>query len=124
MVAKIAFWFNAVGTQLTFWPLVIIGADGMPRRYWDYSVDTMGPRAIDWEWWHHLATYGALINGVGLLLMIAGWLYAVFGGERVGRNPWGSKSLEWTHASYPIGPGNFDEDVKVTAEWTPYNYAK
>jgi cytochrome c oxidase subunit I len=123
-LAKLAFWLNAVGTQLTFWPLIIIGADGMPRRYWDYSVDTVGPRALGWESWHHVATYGAMINGVGLFLMVAGWVYAVFAGERVGRNPWGSKSLEWTHASYPIGPGNFDEDVVVTSDWTPYSYKK
>jgi cytochrome c oxidase subunit 1 len=124
-VAKIAFWFNAAGTQLTFWPLFIIGADGMPRRYWDYSVETVGAeRAANWEWWHHIATYGAMINGVGIFLMFSGWAYSVFAGERVGRNPWGSKSLEWTHASYPIGPGNFDEPVEVTADWTPYNYKK
>ena len=124
-VAKIAFWFNAAGTQLTFWPLFIIGADGMPRRYWDYSVETVGAeRAMNWEWWHHIATYGAMINGVGIFLMFSGWAYSVFAGERVGRNPWGSKSLEWTHASYPIGPGNFDEPVEVSADWTPYNYGK
>lgn len=124
MVAKTAFWLNAVGTQLTFWPLIFVGADGFPRRYWDYSVENEGPRAINWEWWHHIATYGAIINGVGLFLVVTGWLYAAFAGERVGRNPWGSKSLEWSHASYPIGPGNFDEDVVVTADWTPYNYKK
>ena len=49
-VSKLAFWFNAVGTQLTFWPLFIIGVDGMPRRYWDYSVETVGAaRATDWD---------------------------------------------------------------------------
>ncbi len=125
MVAKIAFWFNAVGVNLTMWPLMIIGVDGMPRRYWDYSADTVGAaRAMDWEWYMHLATYGAIINGIGLALMVSGWIYSVFGGERVGRNPWGSKSLEWSHASYPIGPGNFDEDVEVAADWTPYSYTK
>ncbi len=56
--------------------------------------------------------------------MILGWVWSAFAGTRVGRNPWGSKSLEWTHASYPIGPGNFDEPVAVSADWTPYNYAK
>ena len=124
-VSKLAFWFNLVGTQLTFWPLFIIGVDGMPRRYWDYSAEVVGAaRSANWEFYHHLSTYGAAITGVGIFLMIAGWIYSAFAGERVGRNPWGSKSLEWTHASYPIGPGNFPEDVVVAADWTPYNYAK
>ena len=60
-VSKLAFWLNVVGTQLTFWPLFIIGVDGMPRRYWDYSAETVGAaRAANWEFYHHLSTYGAL----------------------------------------------------------------
>ena len=95
MVAKIAFWFNAAGTQLTFWPLFYIGADGMMRRYWDYSVETVGAeRAANWEFYHHIATYGAIVNGIGLFLMFGGWIYSAFAGQRVERNPWGSKSLE------------------------------
>ena len=124
-VSKLAFWLNVIGTQLTFWPLFIIGVDGMPRRYWDYSPEVVGAvRSENWTFYHHLSTYGAAITAAGIFLMIVGWVYSAFAGAHVGRNPWGSKSLEWTHASYPIGPGNFPEEVAVSADWTPYNYAK
>jgi cytochrome c oxidase subunit 1 len=115
-IAKTAFWFKVVGTQVTFWPLFIIGVQGMPRRYWDYS---MFPQ---FEPYHEVATFGAALIGVGVLLMIVGWVYSAFRGPVVGTNPWGSKSLEWTHTESPPGPGNFPKPVRLDASWTPYNY--
>ena len=115
-LAKIAFILKVAGTQLTFWPLFIIGVRGMPRRYWDYS---MFP---EFEPYHHIATYGAALIGIGVILMVAGWVWSAFKGPLVGTNPWGSKSLEWTHAESPPGPGNFPKPVTVDNNWTPYNY--
>jgi cytochrome c oxidase subunit 1 len=121
-IAKLGFWLNLIGSQVTFWPLFLIGVEGMPRRYWDYSE--MGDHVAYFTQMHHIATLGAAITAGGILLMIVSWVYAAIAGRKVERNPWGSKSLEWTHASYPIGAGNFPEPVTVTADWTPYNYAK
>jgi cytochrome c oxidase subunit 1 len=117
LLAKVAFFLNLIGTQVTFWPLFIIGVQGMPRRYYDYQ---MYPQ---FEIYHHVATYGAFITGFGILLMIGGWVWSAFYGEKCGDNPWRAKSLEWTHTETPIGPGNFKKDVVVGPEWTPYNYA-
>lgn len=115
-LAKAAFWFNLVGTQVTFWPLFIIGVQGMPRRYWDY------PMFPQFETYHHVATFGAFITAIGVALMMVGWVVSAVRGPRVSTNPWGSKSLEWTHTESPPGPGNFPKPVTVTADWTPYNY--
>ncbi len=115
-MAKIAFWFTIVGTQVTFWPLFLIGVKGMPRRYWDYS---MFP---EFEPYHQVATFGAFLIAAGVTLMIAGWVISAFRGPVVGTNPWGSKSLEWTHTESPPGPGNFPRPVRVDESWTPYNY--
>ncbi len=117
-LAKVAFWFNVIGTQVTFWPLFIIGVQGMPRRYYTY------PMFPQFETFHHIATYGAFITAIGVTLMLVGWVVAAFSGEKVGTNPWGSKSLEWTHADSPPGPGNFPAPVTVAADWTPYDYHK
>lgn len=115
-IAKIAFWLNLLGTQVTFWPLFLIGVQGMPRRYWDYSAFPQ------FEPFHQIATVGALISTVGVALMIIGWVYCAFRGPIVGTNPWGSKSLEWTHTESPPGPGNFAKPVRVDENWTPYDY--
>ncbi len=117
-LAKLAFWLNVVGTQVTFWPLFIIGVQGMPRRYWDYQLFPQ------FESYHHVATFGAFISGVGVLLMIVGWVVSAVRGPRVSNNPWGSRSLEWTHTQSPPGPGNFLKPVIVANDWTPYDYQK
>ncbi|MGD0640097.1 MAG: cbb3-type cytochrome c oxidase subunit I [Roseiarcus sp.] len=115
-IAKIAFWFNFVGTQVTFWPLFIIGVQGMPRRYATYE---MFPQFVSLQ---QLATVGAFLTAVGVLLMVAGWIISAIWGPKVSTNPWGSKSLEWTHTESPPGPGNFLKPVTVSADWTPYDY--
>lgn len=115
-VAKLAFWLKVAGTQITFWPLFIIGVQGMPRRYWDYE---MYPQ---FETYHQIATAGAFLIAIGVILMITGWIYSALRGPLVGTNPWRSRSLEWTHTESPPGPGNFPKPVTVDANWTPYNY--
>lgn len=111
-----AFWTTVIGTQVTFWPLFLIGVKGMPRRYWDYS---MYP---EFEPYHIVATIGAFLIAAGMAMMIINWVYAWFWGPVVGTNPWGSRSLEWTHTESPPGPGNFPKPVTVDANWTPYSY--
>jgi heme/copper-type cytochrome/quinol oxidase subunit 1 len=116
MIAKVAFWLKVAGTQVTFWPLFIIGVQGMPRRYWNYE---MFPQ---FEPYHRVATMGAFLIAVGVTLMIVGWIWSALYGPRVGNNPWRSRSLEWTHAESPPGPGNFPKPVTVPEGWTPYDY--
>ncbi|MBF0371047.1 MAG: cbb3-type cytochrome c oxidase subunit I [Magnetococcales bacterium] len=117
-LGTIGFWLNFVGVNITFIPLFIIGIDGMPRRYWDYE---MYPQ---FENWHFVAMLGAIMIGTGMALTIFNWIKSAINGEASSANPWRSASLEWTHTVNPPGPGNFLEDVKVSEEWTPYDYAK
>ncbi|MBT6094038.1 MAG: cytochrome C oxidase subunit I [Rhodospirillaceae bacterium] len=115
-LANVAGALALIGTQLTFWPLFFIGTEGMPRRYWNYE---MFP---EFEPWHQMATIGAFVMAFGMLLMIIGWVNSAIRGPIVEENPWGSKSLEWTHCPSPPGPGNFPVSVEVDPEWTPYDY--
>lgn len=115
-IAKWALWIKVIGTQVTFWPLFIIGVQGMPRRYWDYA---MFPQ---FETYHTIATAGAFLIAIGVILMVGGWVWSAFYGPKTDSNPWKSKSIEWTHAESPPGPGNFPKPVAVDPYWTPYNY--
>lgn len=116
VVAKIAFVFNLVGTQVTFWPLFIIGVEGMPRRY---ATSDVYPQFIPY---HQISLVGALLSAVGVTLMVGGWVYSAIYGPRTPGNFWGSKSLEWTHTETPPGPGNFPEPVTIAPDWSPYDY--
>ena len=117
-VGKVGFWFNFIGVNVTFWPLFIVGVMGMPRRYYDYP---MMPEA---EAYHHIATYGAVLVALGMSITILNWIHGAIAGEKSPANPWNSKSLEWTHAPNPPGPGNFDTVPHLDSDWTPYNYQK
>jgi len=117
-IANIAGALSLVGTQITFWPLFLIGVDGMPRRYWNYE---MFPQ---FEPYHMVATIGAFITASGILLMIIGWINSAIRGPLVNANPWRSASLEWTHTPVVPGAGNFLRPVTVDADWTPYEYAR
>ncbi len=116
--SQIGFWLNFIGVNLTFWPLFGIGIDGMPRRYFDYQ---MYP---EFESTQMLSTVGAFIVAAGMAITILTWIHGAILGEKAKPNPWGSKSMEWTHCEYPPGPGNFPTPPEVTAEWSPYNYGK
>ena len=115
-LATAGFWLNLIGTQVTFWPLFIIGVEGMPRRYYTY------PMFPQFESYHHIATYGAFITALGVACMLVGWIVSAISGPKVGTNPWGSKSLEWAHTASPPGPGNFNKPIQIGEGWSPYNY--
>ncbi len=117
-IGTLGFLVNFVGVNVTFWPLFIIGLDGMPRRYWDYA---MYP---EFEPYHKVALVGAVLIAIGMAITILNWIGSAIGGAKAPENPWGAKSLEWTDTVSPPGPGNFKHEVKIAPDWTPYNYGK
>lgn len=124
-MATLSFWLNFVGVNVTFWPLFIIGKEGMPRRYWNYEmfsdVTVMG---YSFEQFNTIATYGSWIIAAGMLLQTINFIKAAIAGPVAPTNPWNSVSLEWTHTPSPPGPGNFPQDVVVDENWSPYEYNK
>jgi len=125
-MATLSFWLNFIGVNVTFWPLFVIGKEGMPRRYWNYEmfsdVTVWGMHFQDFQ---RIATYGSWIIAAGMLLQFMNFIKAAINGPVAPTNPWGSKSLEWTHTASPPGPGNFgDTDVVVDENWSPYEYNK
>jgi cytochrome c oxidase subunit 1 len=95
-VAAAALYF--VGFNLTYLPLFVAGALGMPRRYATYP-----PR---YTLWHHLSTVGSWILFSALLLALANLLVAWRRGRRAPADPWGGATLEWRTPS-PPPPDNF-----------------
>ena len=116
-IGKIGFWITFIGVNTVFMPMMISGIDtGMPRRYWDYS------QIAGMDGYQHIMSIGAGFIFVGFLFTLINWLQGLFKGEKVGRNPWGSRSLEWTHCDSPPGHGNFDPIPNLPEEWSPYAY--
>ena len=116
VLGKIAAGLVFVGFNLTFFPQFIMGAKGMPRRYYDYLPEFQG--------YHLLSTYGSWILGAGLFLIAFYLLASLFKGKKAGLNPWGSLTLEWTHTTTPPHPHNFIETPIVTRGAYDFHLAK
>ncbi|MEJ7602064.1 MAG: cytochrome c oxidase subunit I, partial [Kofleriaceae bacterium] len=82
-----------VGFNLTFLPQFVMGAQGMPRRYWDYDV-----RYVTY---HQLSTIGAFVLGISMFISLVSLVSSLWTGRRAPRNPWGGSSLEWQAPTPP-----------------------
>lgn len=110
-LSNIALAILFVGFNVLYFPLFIIGMQGMPRRYFDYLPQ--------FHTGHFISTIGAFILASGVILMIYNLIHSAYKGAIAPANPWNSKSLEWTIAS-PPPLENFD-NLPVISE-DPYNY--
>jgi cytochrome c oxidase subunit 1 len=111
-LGHISFWLYFIGTQLTFFPMHLVGLAGMPRRYATY--------APEFQFWNDVATIGSYILGVGTLIILFNLFYSAKYGKKVGSNPWGARTLEWSVAS-PPPEHNFTELPVVTENpYQPY----
>jgi cytochrome c oxidase subunit 1 len=110
-LARITFFFIFVGFNVTFFPQFILGAMGMPRRYYDYIPQ--------YESLNQISTVGSWMILLGFLISLYVIVHSIFKGEKADSNPWGSKTLEWTTQSPPIHH-NFEKEPTVTAG--PYEY--
>ncbi|HET7435455.1 MAG TPA: cytochrome c oxidase subunit I [Thermoanaerobaculia bacterium] len=89
-----------IGFNVTFFPMHLLGLLGMPRRVYTY-LDTLG-----WGGMNFVATIGAYVMGLGVLLYVSNALLSLASGRVAGNNPWGAATLEWATAS-PPPPYNF-----------------
>jgi cytochrome c oxidase subunit I+III len=89
------FWLLFVGFNLTFFPMHILGLRGMPRRVYTY------PAEMGWGPLNLLATIGAGLMAVAVLLFLWNAIQSFAIGEVAGADPWGADTLEWSLASPP-----------------------
>ena len=94
-MGKIGFWIMFIGMNVTFFPMHMLGMWGMPRRVYTY-MDGLG-----WNDMNMLATIGAYILGIGVVLFIVNVLVSVRKGAPAGSDPWGADTLEWATTSPP-----------------------
>jgi len=107
----VAWFFLFVGFNTLYFPMLLLGWQGMPRRYYDYVPQ--------FHTLHLISTIGSWILIAGLILMFANLLHSLFRGEKAGENPWGGATLEWQISS-PPPPENFEKMPVV--ERGPYEY--
>ena len=93
-LAKIAAGFIFIGFNVTFLPQFIMGAQGMPRRYYNY-IDQFTP-------FHQTSTIGSYILALGFLIILYYLAHSLFKGKKSGTK---SMELTWTRMAKYFSPG-------------------
>ncbi|MEK9657893.1 MAG: cytochrome c oxidase subunit I [bacterium] len=111
--ARISAVLIFLGFNITFFPQFIMGAKGMPRRYYSYL--------LEYHPFHVASTIGSWFLGIGFIIMLVYLIHSLRFGRRSPANPWGGITLEWQTTS-PPPLENFLKDPVVDND--PYDYEK
>jgi cytochrome c oxidase subunit I len=102
-----------IGFNVLYFPFLILGYMGMPRRYYHYLPQ--------FEELHRIATVGSWIMVAGIILVIVNLIISLKKGNKAAANPWGAATLEWTVPSPP--PTEDFHKIPVLTHG-PYDYSK
>ena len=106
-----------VGFNVLYFPMLVMGIMGMPRRYADYLPQFHTP--------HMISTFGSWILVSGILLMVWNLVRSARRGEPAPADPWGGPTLEWrtpspppqlNFAEAPVNPGDPYDFKRIIAE--------
>jgi cytochrome c oxidase subunit 1 len=116
-LGKIHFWGTVIPFNFIFIPLFVLGAAGQHRRIYDYRNF---PELMQYQDLRVLATTALVVMLLFQLVFFYNVIVSVFRGEKAGKNPWKSNTLEWSTES-PPPHGNWAE--LPTVYRPPYEYS-
>jgi cytochrome c oxidase subunit 1 len=111
-LGKLHFAVMAIGTNLTFLPMFLVGQDGMPRRIARYPSDP------GWGGLNRLETIGAGVIAAAVAIFLFNVLVSLRRRDVAGDDPWHGHTLEWWTAS-PPPPHNFDRPLPPVHSYAP-----
>jgi cytochrome c oxidase subunit I len=94
-LGKLHFVLMAVGTNLAFFPMFVLGAEGMTRRIAAY------PRSTGWQTLNVLETIGAFVIALSVLAFAVNVVVSLRNRRPAGADPWEGQTLEWATSSPP-----------------------
>ena len=100
-LGKLHFLLMVIGTNLTFFPMFVLGAEGMTRRIARY------PGSSGWQGLNVLATVGSFVIALSVLVFVVNVGSPCASAGAAGDDPWAAQTLEWATSS-PPPRHNFD----------------
>jgi cytochrome c oxidase subunit 1 len=94
-LGKVHFWLMMIGFNLTFFPMHIVGLQGMPRRVYTY------PAGLGFESLNRMETWGSLILGFSMLVFLFNMIKTWRSAPPAPADPWNGATLEWAIPSPP-----------------------
>jgi len=94
-LGKWHFWLMLIAFNITFFPMHILGTEGMPRRYYTYEA------GMGWDFWNLIETIGSFAMAFSILIFIWNVLTSLRAGQLAGDDPWDAATLEWSTSSPP-----------------------
>ena len=119
-LGKVHFWVSFVGAYAIFFPMLWLGLNGTPRRYFsfarlDYLPEGTGTLNV-------FITVAALIVGAAQLLFAFNLIWSALKGPKAEGNPWKATTLEWQTPTTPPPHGNWGPKLPEVHRW-PYDYS-
>ncbi len=110
-LGKLHFWLTFIGFNATFFPMHLIGVQGMPRRVSDYDPMFAG--------WNMFISIASFFLGASVIVFLYNMVISMRRGAIAESNPWRALTIEW-QVSSPPPIFNFDEVPQVVGN--PYEY--
>jgi cytochrome c oxidase subunit I len=111
-IGKLQLVLMIIGTNLTFFPMFILGQEGMSRRISRY------PTHPGWGTLNLLESIGAGIIALGVLAFLINVLVSLRTRMPAGDDPWLGQTLEWATSS-PPSRYNFDRPLPPIRSYAP-----
>ncbi|HKG74677.1 MAG TPA: cytochrome c oxidase subunit I [Aestuariivirgaceae bacterium] len=89
------FWLAFIGFNAAFFPMHILGLNGMPRRIYTYPLES------GWGSMNFFVSASAVVLAASFVILAWNIIYSIRKGEPAGPNPWNAGTLEWTTTSPP-----------------------
>jgi cytochrome c oxidase subunit I len=110
-LGKLHFWLTFIGFNFTFFPMHILGTEGMPRRVADYAPKFAGLNLF--------ISVASFALGASTLVFVYNVIVSWRRGPTAPGNPWDALTLEWQVTS-PPPIFNFAQIPHVVG--SPYDY--
>ena len=101
-----------VGTNMTFFPMLVVGEEGMTRRISRY------PTHRGWATLNLIESIGAGIIALGVLVFLVNVVVSLRRRHPAGADPWQGHTLEWATSS-PPPPLNFESPLPPIHSYAP-----